>query len=448
VLEDFAASTGCGSTPTDECGREFVTSFAERAYRRPLTDAERDSLLTAYADFKEAGATVPEAVQHGVWAVLDSPYFLYRTEFGGEGLSPEVALAPYEMASQLSYFLTDAPPDEDLLSAASRDELTSADDIAVHGRRLLAAEPARANLVAAMASYFAFGQVPSIVIEPSAVPGFTVTSVLRDSMVREGELFFAHTLFDGALGELLTSRRTYVNEPLAALYRVTLPRTGLDADGFGAVELPEERAGVLTSAPFLTSRARPSGTSVVARGLAVSSRIVCLENLPPPDHAPDDPMMVEQASWSERQRVEYRATTAACAGCHTLFDPFGLALDAFDAIGRFRAADLEDRAIDTRTTLPEIVGGRRVSGAAEMANALAESDYFAACLAANYVNYALSDARGPVNAFVSDSVRTSSGCEVEAIVDAFRTGPDPSFAGLIMEIMRSRLLRLRQGEPQ
>jgi hypothetical protein len=444
VLDDFAAITGCGSTPTDECGRNFVTSFAERAYRRPLADAERESLLTAYADFTTAGATVPEAVQHGVWAVLDSPYFLYRTEFGAEATTPEVVLAPYEMASQLSYFLTDTPPDEELLSAASRDELASTGDVAAHARRLLQSEPARANLVAAMASYFSLARVPSTVLEPSAVPGFTVTNDLLNSMVREGELFFEHTLFDAPLGALLTSRRAYVNEPLAALYRVSLPTAGLDADGFGEVELAEDRAGLLTSAPFLTSRARPTGTSVVARGLAVNALILCQQS-PPFRGDEDHPLTEPQDSWTERQKAEYRATTAPCADCHSLFDAFGVALDSFDAVGRFRSSDLESRPIDTAVTLPAILDGRAVSGAAEMAQLLADSDGFRACMARSYSDYALAEAadRG------IDPTNTSlNGCELRTIVDAFEAAGDPSFAGLVTEIARSRLLRLREGEPQ
>ena len=124
ALDNFTSVTGCSSPATDACAREYVADFAEKAFRRPLVDAELQNLLTVYDECKSFGGTVQEATQHVVWAVLDSPLFLYRTEFGeGDETAPEVPLAPYEMASELSYFLTDGPPDAELLDAASLGEL-------------------------------------------------------------------------------------------------------------------------------------------------------------------------------------------------------------------------------------------------------------------------------------------------------------------------------------
>src|SRR5688572_9569031 len=144
--EDFDAVTSCGSTPTDACAQDFLLAFAEKAFRRPLNDDERDNFLLVYDECKGFGGTIQEAVQHGVWAVLDSPGFLYRTEFGeGDVTSPEVPLTQYEMASELAYFLTDAPPDDELLAAASHGELSTPDEIGAHAMRLLSTQAARVN---------------------------------------------------------------------------------------------------------------------------------------------------------------------------------------------------------------------------------------------------------------------------------------------------------------
>ncbi|HEX6767509.1 MAG TPA: DUF1595 domain-containing protein, partial [Polyangiaceae bacterium] len=119
VVDNFASVTDCGATPTDTCGRRFVDAFAEKAARRPLTDEERENFRTVYDECKSFGGTVEEAVQHGVYAVIDSPLFLYRFELGDPDASgSEVTLAPYEMASLLSFFITDGPPDALLLAAA------------------------------------------------------------------------------------------------------------------------------------------------------------------------------------------------------------------------------------------------------------------------------------------------------------------------------------------
>jgi hypothetical protein len=446
TLDDFETVTGCNAPPTDACARDFVLDFAEKAYRRPLVDAERENLLTVYTECKGFGGTVQEAVQHGVWTVLHSPSFLYRTEFGeGDGSEPEVTLTAYEMASELSYFLTDGPPDAELLASASRGELSTPNEIGAHAVRLLATQAVRANFESAMMSYFRIPGVEYIVIDPETVDGLTVNSDLLASMRREAELFFAGTLWTGELKDLLTSRRAFVNDQIAMpIYGISAP-TNVDADGFGAIELPEVRAGLLTSAPFLTSRSRPDGPSVVGRGLAVNAAIACQMNpaFPEGENLPD---MQPDPDATEREKAAWRAEQPLCGGCHVHFDPYGLALDVFDVVGRYRQLDAQGRPIDPVVALPEIFGGRTVSGPAEMAAVIAESQVFKACVAMNYMNYAFADeSQGSARAPAPDQPATS--CVVEDVVRAFDEAGDPSFAGLLVQILRSRALRVRQGGP-
>src|SRR5882724_1653210 len=111
ALATFATLTGCGATPTTECAQAFVAKLAERAFRRPLDEREKMSLLTVYSEVVAKGGTVQEATQYSVNAIFEAPEFLYRTEFGSD-LTTEGPLTPYELASQLSYFVTDGPPDD------------------------------------------------------------------------------------------------------------------------------------------------------------------------------------------------------------------------------------------------------------------------------------------------------------------------------------------------
>jgi hypothetical protein len=449
VFQNFASVTGCGTAPTDACAREFLTSFAEKAFRRPVADAELDNILVVYDESKSFGGTIQEGVQHGVWAIFDSPLFLYRTEYGSDGAAAnEVRLTAYEMANALSYFLTDAPPDAELLDAASRDELGAPEQIAAHTERLLETPAARANLEAAMLSYFSLAAVPSVVIDPAAVPGVSVTSGLLAAIYREGELFFREHLWNGELVNLLTTRQTWVNADLATTIYGVSPPTRRDADGFGIVELPEERAGLLTNAAFLTARSRPDGTSVVGRGLAVNAALLCAMNppFPDPDAVPPDPELPPMNDWSERQKAEYRMTEDACRDCHLQFDAFGLTLDVFDMIGRHRTTDPQGRPIDPAVTPPAILDGQAVSGPAEMAALIARSERFEACMVMNFMNFALTDtsqggARAP------EPAEPTSGCEVQAATRAFLERSDPSFSALVTEVARSPLFRIRQGGP-
>jgi hypothetical protein len=255
-----------------------------------------------------------------------------------------------------------------------------------------------------------------------------------------------HTLWDGALGDLLTSRRAWVNASIASpIYGVATP-LNVDPDGFGEVELLENRAGLITSAPLLTAQSRPSGSSVVARGLVVNAIIACQDNPPFPEGDPtlDDVIIRDQAGWSERERANYRAQTPLCAGCHAQFDPYGLALDVFDAVGRDRTMDLQGRPIDPAVTLPEIFDGRNVSSPAEMARVIAESEVFRRCMAMSFLDFAFADttqggARAPL------PYQPAQSCVVSDIVRAYEAGGDPSFAGLVTAIGRSRALRVRRG---
>jgi len=446
VLEEFDTETGCGTTPTEACARDYLLEFAERAFRRPLVDAERESFLTVYDECKGFGGTVPEAVQHGVCAVLDSPGFLYRTELGeGDSTEPEILLASYELASELAYFLTDAPPDGELLEAAARGELSSPDEIGEHAVRLLSTAAGRATFEAAMTSYFRLGVVTYVVIDPESVPGIVPSTGLFESMAREGELFFRETLWTGDFRDLLVSRRAYVNDSLATpIYGVPAP-TDVDADGFGPVVLPEIRAEILTSSPLLTMSSRSNGPSVVGRGLLVNAALACQMNPPFPE-GEDFPSTMPDPNATEREKAAWRAEQAVCAGCHVLFDSFGLALDVFDAVGRERDSDLSGRPIDPAVTLPEIFDNREVSGPAEMAAVIAESPVFKACLAMSFMNYAFADeSRGSARAPLPNQPAES--CMVDEVVRAFDESGDPSFSSLLVQIARSPALRLRQGDP-
>jgi hypothetical protein len=368
-------------------------------------------------------------------------------------------ISQHELASELSYFLTDGPPDTDLLAAATANQL-DATAVRTHARRILEQQAARANIEAAMIGYFALTTVPSVIINADTIPGFNLTTGVKNSMYREAEEFFKNTLWQGTVGDLVTSRRTWINSQVAPIYGVTVPSN--DVDVFSEVMLPADRAGLLTLSPFLSSRSRPVGTSVVGRGLAVNAALVCAENpLFPEDDETVAAAIASQDGWSEKQKADARAETPTCRSCHMQFDAMGVVLENYDSIGRYRTEDLEDRPIDiqwTTSTMPEsfyydqnadsVPDPTVVNSPLTLAQALLRgqpawggTNALTRCMAMNFINYALAD-ESQGSARASNGIPPDS-CAVRSVTDQFVASADQSFTTLLVEIAASNTLRTR-----
>jgi hypothetical protein len=352
---------------------------------------------------------VEQATQHSVYAVIESPYFLYRTEFGYEGTAQEFRLEPYEVASLLSFFVTDGPPDAALLAAAASGALVTPAQIAPHVARLLATPAGRRNLELAFESRF-------------GVPGFQGTDALSVAMRDETTVFFQQKLWQGPLAELVTSRIAWVNRTLADHSGVPFPSTG----GSGEATLPLPRSGLLTQGLML--RLYPF-VNVPIRAHWVRAAFLCANMEVPPNHG-------SQPNGIERDRAAYRARTAECAGCHTVLDPYGLPLESFDGMGRYRTVDSAGSTVDPSAVLPEELGSVPVADAAELGAAIGASDLFLACMTKNFVDWAL--AESPVE---------RDDCQVAQIAESYRGGSDRSFAGLVQAILQSRIVNVRRVEP-
>jgi hypothetical protein len=181
------------------------------------------------------------------------------------------------------------------------------------------------------------------------------------------------------------------------------------------------------------------------RGLIVNAALACQMNPPFPE-GENFPDTMPDPDASERDKAAWRAAEPLCAGCHLQFDAYGIALDSFDGVGRVRATDPEGRPIDPAVNLPEIFENQMVSGPAEMSAVIANSRVYRACLAMNYMNYALSD-ESQGSARATSPEQPAASCHVDEVVRAFDASGDRSFSNLLVEITRSRLLRLRQGGP-
>jgi len=327
------------SGPTDlQCFTLFVESFGARAFRRPLSSVE----VAAYAGLASDVATTLNDIWGGLEAVtsafLQSPYFVYMAEVGEP--DPDnpgrYRYTAYEMASRLSYFLTNDMPDDALFAAAESGALLTQTGVQEQATRLLALPAARNAVRNFFSALLVLDGLPTMVRKAELFPQFTPT--LAASMREETLLGFENLVFDsdGDYRRVYDQNTTFINAELAALYGVPAP----SSDGFMQVTLPpsSHRVGLLGQAGVLAPRDHVDGTAPTRRGLFVLTRLLCQE-LP---LAPPADLAIPPAPTGEltaKQALEQHSTNPVCASCHMETDPVGLSLEHFDAIGAYRDTD-------------------------------------------------------------------------------------------------------------
>jgi hypothetical protein len=385
----FEQVTGCAPDGDDACAKAFLTRFAQRAFRRPIDATELDNLWAVYLVGKES--SYERGVSLAVEAVLASPSFSYRTELGGAADGDVVRLTAHELASELAFFLTDSLPDDDLAAAADSGALNDPDELTRQVERLLDMPETRRSLSTTLIAAWGLSNLFGTVKDPGLFPEYT--PALQASMFHETELLVDELLWNrGAdVSALLTSRETFVNAPLAEVYGVE--HTGAGPEEFAKVTLPaDERAGLLTQPGLLAALSRTDNTSVVARGLFVRGAMLCLDKVPsPPESLSDAIQELLEADMTERERADARAANGTCSGCHKHFDAFGLLLENYDPVGRYRDT-LEGEPIDARVDLTGMGDLEGIfTSAVDFADAVAETDGFAACVARHLLTYGTDD---------------------------------------------------------
>ena len=384
----FTQVTGCQETGDATCARGFLTRFAEQAFRRPVASAEIDDVMKVFdvgmqSDFKTG-------VKLAVQALLSAPSFTYRSEIGQVEPNGFARLTAHELASELSFMLTDAPPDADLYAAAQSGALSSPDEIARQVERMLALPAVQESLKKTLMAAWQIGNVFGTAKDPGMFPQYTPQ--LQASMYLETDAFVEAVLWtrNAPVSELLTSRESFVDPLLSTLYG--LPASGGTNGQLRPATLPMERAGLLTQASVMTLLSRTDNTSVVARGLFVRGALLCMHKIPgPPESLAGQIMALLEADMTERERAEVRATTDPCGGCHAQFDPFGLLLENYDPLGRYRTM-IDGEAIMPATSLQGLgsfMGS--YADAVSFAQAAANSPEFTSCLTRNLIAYGTGD---------------------------------------------------------
>jgi len=461
----LAMKTANCNAVTDACATSYLNALAAKAYRRQLTADEQTRFTTLYNTLKNqmvngyaVTTTVQEATGYAVWALLMSPQMVWRWEVGGAENGKTVAtsntpagvyLSDDELASNISFFLTDNPPDDMLLAAAKAGTLRA--NLASHVTRILGTTQARNWMRHVMELYFLLNQLPSIVLDTQKFPNFD--STITAAMQTEGQMFLDNVMWGSSskLTDMLLTNTTFVNTKLAQLvYNIPVP-SGAAVDKFVQATLPsDQRAGILTHSAFLTARSRADGQDLISRGKTIKAAFLCLPTAPPTDMATQ--MAVQAASktldqQTGQEQAASRAAAPVCKQCHGTFDAYGLVLEYFDAMAAYRTnySYLPNMpAIDGTTTLPAQVGGATVHNAVELAQNLANSPTFINCFAKSMLQYGVSELSASVDLPLPPS---QSGCAAADVVSRYQSGSAQTFTGLLTAVTQSPAFAVRQAAP-
>jgi hypothetical protein len=329
-----------------------LVQFAERAYRRPLTAAERDDILAFYRTLRKRDELGhEEALRDTLASVLLSPHFCYRIAVAEPGAAVQ-PLSGYELASRLSYFLWSSMPDAELLAHAAAGDLHRPEVLKAQARRLLCDPRVRGLATEFAGNWLDFRRFEEHnSVDRERFPSFT--NELRQAMFEEPVRYFMDVARrNRSVLDLLHGTDTFVNRPLARHYGMPEPPKGAwvhvkDAARYG-------RGGLLPMAIFLTKNAPGLRTSPVKRGYWVVRRVLGEKIPPPPPAVPELPK--DEAKLGELtlpQVLARHREDKNCAGCHRCFDSIGLVFEDFGPVGERRVKDLGGRPVHTAATFPD-----------------------------------------------------------------------------------------------
>jgi hypothetical protein len=344
------AAPGPGATL---CAGRFIDEFGKRAFRRPLTPAEVTAYLAIFEE-KSGRSDYAGAIRLVAETMFQSPHFLYKTELG-EGSGTDRALTSYELASQISYLVTGAPPDAELWAAAELGRLTDASERELQVRRLMTTPGGTSWLARFVREWLEVEKAGYLAKDQTTFPAYTPT--LSMAVAEEASLFISSVLAEGggSLQTLFTADWTLSNAELAAHYglaqvppdwqKVTLPGT--------------QRMGILTQPAFLVSTSKAADSFPVRRGKVLRTRVLCAQVPPPPADLEILPVEVDP-NLTTRERFQlHEQAGSVCASCHSLIDPLGFAFENYDATGAYRTTENNkpiDASGEIRAIAPEIDG--------------------------------------------------------------------------------------------
>ncbi len=408
-----ALMDGCDpvSQGGDGCALSFIERWGQRAYRRPLVQEEIDRLKGVF-DWAVADpdlGTFEDGIQMVIEVVLQSPFFLYRPEYGSDTPieGDVVPFTSWEMATKLSYMFWNSMPDDPLFEAAANDALVTREQIAAQARRMLEDGRAKDTIRNFHRQWLLLTELENVTKDTSIYPAFNAS--LRPLWEEEIQTFIEQVILegDGTLETLLTGDYSFMNEELANFYGndVIDPVTGTE---FRRVQLdPTRRSGLLTSAALMATHANLNQSSPVFRGKFVREQLMC-DTLPlPPNDLVIEPPELDPTKTTKEQFEEIGADPA-CASCHSLMNPIGFIFEHYDGVGQWRdqqnGKDID--AVGEVVQTDDLDG--TYDGAIELAQALATSTQVQECVSSQWFRFSY-----------NRSVTPEDSCSLDQINEAF-----------------------------
>jgi hypothetical protein len=407
---------------------EDCIRFAARAWRRPLSDSERESLRSFYT---KATGTLKldhsKAIESLLARILVAPSFLYRLE--QPAAADAKPLSNWELASRLSYFLWSSIPDEELRRAAAAGELSDTQQLARQVKRMAADPKARrfsTEFFGQWLGFYRFDQHRGV--DTKRFPEFT--DEVKTAMYDEAVSFFEYIVRqDRPVREIFSADYTFLNQPLAKHYGVAR-----EIGSSREVELVQganefHRGGLLRLGAVLTATSAPLRTSPVKRGDWVLRRILGTPTPPPPPDAgsiPADDKMF--GGMSVKARLAAHQRNAACASCHSRIDPLGFPLERFDSVGRWRETYSDGKPVEDSSETADKTPINGVDGLLAYLNT--QEAQVQRTMSYKLLGYALG--------------RTVLGSDQPLIERLIKAGGDATLAQLATEIVTSRQFRFRR----
>jgi hypothetical protein len=378
----------CDAT-TAGCDRQFVTGFGQRAFRRPLTDAETTRYLTLFAT-QVTGGSFDKGMELVMRAMLSSPNFLYRSEIGEKAADGSFKLTGYEVATALSYFFWDSTPDDTLLQVAGTGALDQVAGVETQAKRLLADPRSHASVANFFRQWLDTAGFQFTNKDQAVYPTFS--DPVRNAMIAEQDAFVNDVLFGsatGTFGNLFDADYVFVNDVLSQFYG--LPAVAGPAMRKVPAGANRTRGGALTLGTVVGMHAHSNESSPVKRGVFVRTRLLCQTLAPPPQNLNIMPPGLD-ATLTTRERFAKHSSEPLCASCHGLIDDVGFGFERYDGVGAYRDQEggkpidasgivrgMEDLNATTST---------RFDGPIALGQLLAKSPNAQACLARQVFRFA------------------------------------------------------------
>jgi hypothetical protein len=337
----------CTTADDNACVSDAIAKMGLRVFRRPLRTAEIATYHKVYTAARGLAQDHESSLKHVLWSLLSSAEFLYRIELPGKNAGKR-ALDGYELASRLSYLLWSSAPDDALLEAASKNALSADADVKSTVDRMLADGKSSRFIESFAGQWLGARKVKGHAVAAERFPQWndTVAAAAQNEMYLYFQDFLKN---DRPWTEFLKADINFVNASLAPIYGMS---NVTSMELMPVQNTTDQRKGFMGLAGFLTLSSMDRRTSPTLRGKWVLGNLLCQEPPAPPADVPKLEVGGKDLdNGNIRQILTAHRTRADCAACHALFDPFGMALEKFDAIGRYRDTYGDGSPIDATTDL-------------------------------------------------------------------------------------------------